>query len=380
MERTPRLEIYPDRIRANAITIAELCHKHKAQLAAVTKVTDAYPAVAKAMVEAGADMLADSRVANLWTLREHGLPGPFMLLRLPTISEATEVVQAADISLNSGLPTLQALSDAARTQQVQHRVIIMVDVGDLREGIWPDRAVDLVKAGRDLPNIEVAGLGCNLACYGGVIPSIENMLKLIEIRDLCRRETGLPLDILSGGNSSGLPLLASGKMPPEINHFRVGEAIVLGRNVIDRSPFPGTRQDTFVAVGEIIEVERKPSIPIGDRGQNAFGEEATFVDRGVRTRAICNLGRQDVVVDGVTPLDSGIIVLGGSSDHLLLDIEEASKPLKVGDSVGFYPGYGALLALSTSPYVRKQVKSDNPKKRETAALQDLLGRRFGADQ
>lgn len=381
MERTPRLEIYPERIRHNAVTIAELCHQHKAQLAAVTKVTDAYPAVAKAMIEAGADMLADSRVANLWMLREHGLPGPFLLLRLPTISEAPEVVQAADFSLNSGLPTMQALSEAARTQGLRHQVIVMVDVGDLREGVWPDRAVDLVKAAKQLPNLEVAGLGCNLACYGGVIPSQENMRRLIEIRDLCRRETGLALDLLSGGNSSGLPLLASGNMPPEINHFRVGEAIVLGRNVIDRSPFPGTRQDTFIAVGEIIEVERKPSMPIGDRGQNAFGESQEFVDRGVRLRAICNLGRQDVVVDGVTPIDPGIIVLGGSSDHLLLDVEQAAKPLKVGDTVGFYPGYGALLALSTSPYVRKQVKNENPytrSSREFSSFQDLLTRRFSS--
>ena len=120
-----------------------------------------------------------------------------------------------------------------------HKVIIMVDVGDLREGVWPDRVVPLVENAARLPNIEIAGLGANLACYGGVIPTPENMRTLIDCRDACRQATGLPLDMLSGGNSANLPLLMEGGMPPEINHFRIGEAIILGRNVLDRSPCRG---------------------------------------------------------------------------------------------------------------------------------------------
>ncbi len=355
MKRTPRLEIYPKRIQKNTRSVAGLCHTHGVTLAAVTKVTCAYPYVAHALVEGGADWLADSRPANLWSLREQGHRGPFLLLRLPYPSEAFDVVRAADYSLNTSLVTMKALSDEALLIGRPHKVIIMVDVGDLREGIWPDRAPEVVAKAKELRGIEVVGLGCNLACYGGVIPSVENMQLLVKTRDECRRATGLELPILSGGNSSGLPLLASGKMPREINHFRVGEAIVLGRNVIDRSPWPGTRQDTFVGVGEVIEVEKKPSVPIGDRGQDAFGESQTFVDRGWRHRAIINLGRQDVKVDGIEPIDPKIIVLGGSSDHLLLDVEEAAVMPQVGSEFSFYPGYGALLALTTSSYVHKTV-------------------------
>jgi predicted amino acid racemase len=144
-------------------------------------------------------------------------------------------------------------------------------------------------------------------------------------------------------------------MPKEINHFRIGEAIVLGRNVLDRSPWPGTRQDTFTAVGEVLEIEKKASVPIGPRGQDAFGGTEEFPERGMRLRAICNLGRQDVVVGGIEPAEKGIEVLGGSSDHLILDIENCERDLRVGDEVRFFPSYGALLALSTSPYVLKQV-------------------------
>jgi len=352
---TPRLEIHPSRIKQNAQSVINFCHGNGIRVACVTKVTAAHPAVAQAFMEAGADMLADSRVANLWALRAQGHKGPFLLLRLPTPSEAAEVVRAADFSLNSNLITLKAVSDAAKIAGVVHKAIIMVDLGDLREGVWPDRAVELVMGAKDLPALEVVGLGCNLACYGGVIPTVENMKLLVSIRDDCRRETGLELPVLSGGNTSGLPLLASGNMPKAVNHFRIGEGIVLGRNVIDRSPWQGTRQDAFIAVAEVVESHRKPSIPIGNRGQDAFGGEQEFIDRGVRRRVICNLGRQDVAVDGITPLDEKIIVLGGSSDHLILDVEEAKKPIEVGDEIAFYPGYGALLALSTSPYVHKVV-------------------------
>ncbi|MBF0499834.1 MAG: alanine/ornithine racemase family PLP-dependent enzyme [Candidatus Riflebacteria bacterium] len=352
-DRTPRLEIYPDRIRENATVILALAHKHNVQAACVTKATAAHPAVAQALEDAGADMLADSRIINLQALRAQGHRGPFLLVRPPTPSEAAEVVHTADLSLNSSLSTLKLLSEAAQTQRITHRVILMVDVGDLREGILPDSAVDLCKATKELPALEIAGLGCSLACYGGVIPSTENMHLLINTRDMCRRETGLELPILSGGNSSGLPLLHSGGMPPAINHFRIGESIILGRNAIDRSPFPGTRQDTFIAVAEVLEVENKPSMPIGNRGQDAFGKSREFVDRGRRRRAICNIGRQDVVIDGIVPLDSGIIILGGSSDQLILDVEDAENPVKVGDELAFRPGYGALLALSTSSYVYK---------------------------
>ena len=144
-------------------------------------------------------------------------------------------------------------------------------------------------------------------------------------------------------------------MPKEINHFRIGEAIVLGRNVLDRSPWPGTRQDTLKVVAEIIELEEKPSIPIGETGQDAFGNEPEFVDRGIRKRALLNLGRQDVVIEGLEPIDPGIIVLGGSSDHLVLDVSDAQSDLRVGDEVAFYPGYGATLAAATSDYVEKVV-------------------------
>ena len=356
--RTPRVEIYPKRIASNARSVIGECHAHGVQVACVTKVSCAHPAVARSMEKGGADMLADSRIANLQALATTGTRLPMMILRIPVPRRAADVVRCADISLNSSVETLRLLSDAAGMFGLKHQVVIMVDLGDLREGVWPDHVDDVVRAAGRLPNLAVVGLGANLACYGGVIPTTEKMQMLVDIRDHCRKVTGLELGMLCGGNSANLPLLAAGGMPKEINVLRIGETILLGRNVLDRSPWPGTRQDTFRIVAEVVELERKPSIPIGYRGQDAFGGSPEFVDRGVRLRAICNIGREDVVVDNVYPADPGMIVLGGSSDHLILDVEDAAEPVKVGDEVAFYPGYGALLTASTSAYVQKVIVND----------------------
>jgi predicted amino acid racemase len=303
-------------------------------------------------------MIADSRITNLESIANTGLTLPILLLRVPTPSRVVDVVRCADVSLNSSVEAIDLLSRAARLLRRTHKAIVMVDLGDLREGVWPDRAVSVVRDAARLPNIEIVGLGTNLACYGGVIPTTKNMQMLVDLRDACREATDLPLDVISGGNSANLPLLASGGMPKEINHFRIGEAITLGRNVLDRTPWPGTRQDTIRVVAEVVEVERKPSLPLGRRAQDAFGENIEFVDRGVRKRAICNVGRQDIVVSGLTPEDPGIIVLGGSSDHLVLDVEEAESEVRLGDEIGFFPSYGSLLAATTSPYMQKSIMRD----------------------
>ena len=352
---TPRLEIHPARIAENAHEIIRLCHSHQIQVACVGKVVCAHPDVMRTLEESGADMLADSRLENLAAIRKTATRLPLMLLRIPTPSRLPEVVQFSDIALVSDAGTIEQLSQVAVSMEKNYKVILMIDLGDLREGIWPDQTERVLRRAITLPNIEVTGLGANLACYGGVIPTTEKMQQLVDLRSEMESTLNVSLPVLSGGNSANLPLLLAGGMPPEINLLRIGESILLGRNVLDRSALPGTRQDTFHLVAEIIELERKPSIPIGPRGQDAFGGEPEFVDRGVRKRAICNIGRQDVVIDNLTPVDPGIIILGGSSDHLLLDVEEAEHSYKTGDEVVFLPGYGALLAASTSPYVKKVV-------------------------
>lgn len=176
----------------------------------------AHPALLAALPSTEVSMVADSRLTNLERVAAADLGLPTLLLRPPAPRTAARTVQVADASLNSSLVTMQALSEAAEMVGTRHGVIVMVDVGDLREGVWPDHVVDLVSQASHLPGLDILGLGTNLACYGGVIPTADKMELLVDLRDEASRVTGLPLELISGGNSANLPLMVSGQMPAQI--------------------------------------------------------------------------------------------------------------------------------------------------------------------
>lgn len=351
----PRVEISLDKIEENARAVVEMCGRRGIEVAGVTKVTCGHPEVARAMLRGGVRWIADSRLANLGRLRDAGISCETILLRAPMLHEAADAVRLADMSLISSMETARALGEAARARGVEHRVILMVDVGDLREGVLPDAAFDTAARVARVEGVRLYGIGTNVACYGGVVPTYENMSVLVRLRDRIRNDLGVDLEVISGGNSSALPLIAAGQVPQGINQLRIGESMLLGRDVTYRRPLPGMHLDAFVLAAEAIEVARKPSVPQGEIGQDAFGKVRTFRDRGIRRRAILACGRQDIDPEGLRPLESGIEVLGASSDHLILDVEDSDREIRVGDEVRFLMSYGCLLAAMTSPYVHKVV-------------------------
>jgi predicted amino acid racemase len=264
-----------------------------------------------------------------------------------------EVVDAVQVSLNSELPVLRELSAAAVRRGRRHEVVLMLDLGDLREGVWVDDFVALARDASTLPGIHIKGVGANLACFGGVVPSVENMRVLVEQAEAVEALLGTRLDWISGINSSGLELIAAGHMPPRVNHARIGEAILLGRETLRRRAWPDTFQDGFVLRAEVLELRRKPSTPVGERSEDAFGERHDFEDRGIRLRALLNIGREDVDIDGIVPQAAGVKVLGATSGYLVADVSDATSPVCVGDELAFSLNYAALLAAMTSEYVHK---------------------------
>jgi predicted amino acid racemase len=104
----------------------------------------------------------------------------------------------------------------------------------------------------------------------------------------------------------------------------------------------------------VIECLVKPSMPRGTSAQDAFGGRPVFLDRGDRRRAILAMGRQDTVPEGLTPIDERVVVLGASSDHLVVDVHDLPEPPRLGDEIAFVPNYAATLAAFTSPYVEKR--------------------------
>jgi len=342
-----------DTIEGNTRRLAK--HLPGLDLVGVTKVTCGEPAVGRAMLRGGATALADSRPANLARLRAAGITAPLWLLRAPAPAQADEVVQLADISLESELVTVRALDAAAGARSLVHSVVCMVDLGDLREGVLPGDLLPFVEQVAALRHVRVAGIGVNLTCYGAIVPSEENLGELVRLAADVEDLLGRPI-VVSGGNSGSLDLALSGRLPGGVTSLRVGETILLGLDTLTREPLARLRQDAFVLKAPIIECLVKPSLPRGESAQDAFGNRPVYQDRGDRRRAILALGRQDAYPDLLTPVDRRVEVLGASSDHLIVDVEAVAPPPQVGDVVELIPGYGSVLQAFTSPYVEKEIR------------------------
>ncbi|WP_346935051.1 ornithine racemase Orr [Clostridium sp.] len=350
-DRYPRVDIDLNKLTYNAKFLLNMCNGKMIDVAVVTKVFCAEPDIVKGILDAGVNTIGDSRVANLKKIVN--LPCEKLLLRIPALSEVREVIMYSDISLNSEVDTIKALSKEAIRAKKTHKIILMVDLGDLREGVLEKDVLEISREIVKLPNIKFMGIGTNLTCYGGVIPDEVNLGRLLNIKNNIEKELNVKIPIVSGGNSSSLYMVMNKTIPEGINNLRLGESVVLGRETAYGRDIPGMFRDVFTLKGEIIEIKDKPSVPIGNIGMDAFGEVPTFQDRGIIKRAIISMGRQDVKIDGITPRDEKIRILGGSSDHLLLDVSESESDYKVGDMISFDVDYGALLSLMTSSYINK---------------------------
>jgi ornithine racemase len=350
----PRIEISLSKIRENSQLLSTLYGVGGISLMGVSKAVLGDPAIARAMIQGGVSFMADSRLENIQRMRRSGVLAQFVLLRT-ALSQAELIVQWVDISLNSELETLKALSYYAKLKQQVHQVIIMVELGDLREGVCPCDLSSFFSEALTLSYLEIIGIGCNLACYGGVKPDDHNMHELSIQVDRLEKEFCLDLKIISGGNSANYDWYNTKSVTDctadRINNLRLGESILLGRETVHHTSIPGLHTRAFQLFAEVIESKQKPSIPLGEICEDAFGKRPSFVDRGRHQRSIVALGRQDVLVSGLSSRQA-VTILGASSDHLILD--SGDRALQIGEEVQFDLDYGALLAAMTSPFVQKK--------------------------
>jgi len=269
------------------------------------------------------------------------------------LCELNDVARWCDYSLESERATLDALEKACARQGAVHKAVIMADLGDLREGFWDqDEMLDVcVHVERDLPHVELAGVGVNLGCYGSIQPTPENLGQLVHIARRVEDAIGRKLEIVSGGATSSFTLVHWGTMPEGINHLRIGEFALLGGIYGCYPDF--LRRDVFTLRMEVVECKPKPSYPVGELTVDAFGKTREYTDRGIRRRALCAAGRVDYGDPfDLTPRLAGVEVLGASSDHTILDVEDAAVPVRLGDVLDFGVSYGSLVYLTNTPEVR----------------------------
>ena len=357
----PRLVIDMEKLRGNIDGVAKIAKDQGGcSLMIVTKALCADEKVVEMIASHPAvDYLADSRVQNIKknyeTIKSNGKQS--VLLRLPMASEIEEVVKYVDISFNSEMSTLEMLNEEAAKQGKVHKAVLMIDVGDLREGIFfqnEEEIIETAKKINDMANVELYGVGVNLTCYGAIIPKNDNLSIICNFADKIEEATGAKLTMISGGNSSSIYLVGKGELPEKINNLRLGEAFLLGNDTAYGERLEGTVDDALTVEAQIVELKEKPSLPIGEVGVDAFGQKPYYEDRGIIKRAIIGIGQQDMTADSMYPIDERIDVLGASSDHMLLDVTKADY--KVGDIVSFKLGYGSVLKAATSEYVTKAYK------------------------
>ena len=354
----PKLVIDLHKLRTNIEKIQNMCRSQGVEIAGVIKGCTGLLPCAEQFERAGCAFIASSRLEQLEPLREAGIQAPLMMVRIPMLSEAEDVVRICDYSLNSEVEVLKALNVQARLQDREHNVILMADCGDLREGFWDkDEMVEVAQmVENDLRNLHLAGVGVNVGCYGSIVATAEKLQELVDVAERIEEKIGRELEIISGGATSSLMRVIDGDLPPRINMLRVGEGILLAYDLphLYGYELEGTYEDTFRLRAEVIEVKDKPSHPVGEIGYDAFGHQVQYEDRGIRRRALLGIGKCDYGdPDELVCCLEGAEVLGASSDHTILDIQDVKQNIKVGDVIEFVVKYSTLVYLTNSNNIEK---------------------------
>lgn len=335
--------------------------KHQIEWAVVSKMLCGSRSFLEALLSLGMKQVCDSRISHLKLIKEIRPDVETIYIKPPALQTIPHVVAYADISCNTEFETILRLSEEAVRQGRTHRIIIMIELGELREGVLRDELVDFYERVFELPGIEVIGIGANLTCMYGVLPNHDKLIQLSLYKQLIEARFNRKIPFVSGGASVTIPLIFEGTLPAGINHFRVGETLYLGTDVYHQGVLPGMKADVFRLYAQIIELNEKPMTPMGEMGANLNGEIVSFSqEAGNRHsyRALLDVGLLDVDEAHVWPLQENIKIVGASSDMIVVDLGENPEGFRVGDFLEFRMDYMGTLRLMNSPYVEKKLAQE----------------------
>lgn len=353
------LKMYRDKLRHNYAFLDTLFKEHHIDWGIVTKVLCGNREFIREVIQLGTTQIHDSRVSNLKVVKQLNPDIQTVYIKPPPKRSIPAIVQYADVSLNTGFSTIEALSKEAVRQKKIHKILIMIEMGDLREGVMGERLVDFYGKVFELPNIEIVGLGTNLNCLHGVMPTQDKLVQLSLYKQLIEAKFNKEIPWISAGTSVTIPLLYRRQIPAACNHFRVGETLYFGTDLFTGQYIEGMQPDVFELFAEIIDVSEKPLIPVGPLGSNPMGETHE-VDPELygRTsyRAILDIGLLDILPDFLLPNDPDLTYIGASSDMLIYDIGTNPQGYKVGDFLSFRLKYMGALRLLNSSYIEKIIE------------------------
>jgi ornithine racemase len=360
------LIIHTQKIQNNIKYLSAYFHLHNIKWSLVTKVFSGDKAFLKQVltddVIQNIDSVGDSRLTSLKNLKAVNPKLRTIYIKPPAKIYVDDIVKYADVSLNSSFSTIEALNEAAKRANKIHQIIIMVELGELREGVIRTELMNFYEKVFEFPNIEVIGIGSNLGCMYGIAPTYDKLLHLSLYKELISTKFKHDLKYVSGGTSITLPLIENKTIPKDINHFRVGEAAFFGLSPYANEPFKELSTDTFEFCANIIELEEKDLLPDGILSDSNIGHSAEFdadSENGTTFKAILDFGLLDVDQKDLEFVDSDLTYVGITSDMLVINLglnktKEGKKKYSIGDQIHFKINYMSVARLLNSKFIDKK--------------------------
>lgn len=353
------LKLYRDKLRENYNFLDKLFKENEIKWGITTKLLCGHTEFLKEVAKLGIGEMHDSRISNLKKVKEIDPEVLTIYIKPPPRDIVPSVVKYADASLNTELSTLHSLSEEAQRQGTIHKVIVMIEMGDLREGVMREDLIDFYEKVFDLPALSVIGIGTNLNCMHGVMPDEDKLIQLALYKQIIELQFNKTIPLVSGGTTVTIPLLLRNQLPKGINHFRVGEALFFGKDLFSQGTIPGMNNDVMELYSQIIEIAEKPKVPSGDLGKNPQGQTATINEEEygkTSYRAILDIGYLDINPDHLINVHEDVKVADASSDMLILDVGDNKNNYQVGDFIRFRLKYMGALGIMNSDYIEKEVE------------------------
>ena len=353
------LKLYKKELQQNFEFLDKLFKERGIKWGITTKLVCGNRDYLQEVINLGIGEVHDSRISNLRVIKEMSPETVTIYIKPPPLNILPDIVKYADISLNTELSTMNALSEEAKKQEKLHKVIIMIEMGDLREGVMRDDLIHFYEKVFRLPGISVVGLGTNLNCLHGVMPDADKLIQLVLYKQIIELRFKRDIPLVSGGTTVTIPLLLRNLLPHGVNHFRVGEALFFGKNLFTDGVIDGMSDRVLEFYTQIIELSEKPMVPMGELGTNPQGKKSVIPEEDygkTSYRAIVDIGVLDIQPNYLIPVDDHITITDASSDMLILDVGSNPDGLKVGDMIRFKLKYMGALGLMSSYYIEKKVE------------------------
>lgn len=353
------LKLYKQKLEENYSFLDTIFKSRDIQWGVVTKILCGNTLYLKEIIALGVREIHDSRISNLKNVKALDPTIQTVYIKPPAERNIQSIVRYADVSFNTEIYTIQLLSKEAKKQNKIHKIIIMIEMGDLREGVMGEELIAFYGTILSMPNIEIRGIGTNLNCLSGVMPTQDKLIQLSLYKQLIEAQFNIKIPWVSGGTSVAIPLMLKNARPMAVNHFRIGEALFFGKDLFTGETIEGMHNDVFKMYSQIIEITEKPNMPTGEIGENVAGNTFSMTDIAdmgeTSMRAILDIGLLDMQPQYIKPEDSDIIIIDASSDMMVVDISNSKKIYKIGDFVSFKIQYMGGLHLLNSDYIEKVI-------------------------